>query len=224
MAGRQHPERVHLLAKRMFCTCGRGVSADTVGTPTRRFRRYRHEDCDRWPQMSFKSSVFEEPIAAQIASIRLTPLVLRRIRGAAVTLVAPDVSTRREALERELSRKAAAHASRKITTEAYLAEHERIARLIDELDAVPPAASGIEPDLAVAWLTDLKRSWEWADEGERAKLVAAVYRRIIVEGARFVGVELTEEAKAHGLALALPRIVALARPARLELTTFRSAT
>ncbi len=39
-----------------------------------------------------------------------------------------------------------------------------------------------------------------------------------------VCVELTEEAKATGLAVALPQSVALARPARLELTTFRSAT
>lgn len=52
----------------------------------------------------------------------------------------------------------------------------------------------------------------------------AIYRRIIVEGNRFVGVELTNEAQANGLAVALPQSVALARPARLELTTFWSAT
>jgi hypothetical protein len=57
-----------------------------------------------------------------------------------------------------------------------------------------------------------------------AILVGVIYRRIVVEGDRFVGVELTEEAKANGLALALPRNVAVARPARLELTTFWSAT
>ena len=118
----------------------------------------------------------------------------------------------------------AAHAARRITTEAYLAEHDRISRLIDELEERPPTPSGIDPGLAIAWLTDLKRSWEWADEAERANLVKAIYRRIIVEGNRFVGVELTNEAQANGLAVALPQSVALARPARLELTTFCSAT
>ena len=54
--------------------------------------------------------------------------------------------------------------------------------------------------------------------------MGAVNRRIIVEGDRFVSVEPTEEAEANGLALALPQSVAVARPARLELTTFWSAT
>ncbi len=73
-------------------------------------------------------------------------------------------------------------------------------------------------------LSNLKHSWQEADELVRAQLVAAIYRRIVVEGNRFVSVELTEEAKANGLTLALPQSVALARPAGLEPTTFRSAT
>ena len=52
----------------------------------------------------------------------------------------------------------------------------------------------------------------------------AIYRRTIVVGDRFVGVEPTEEAEGNDLALALPQSVGLARPARLELTTFWSAT
>lgn len=47
----------------------------------------------------------------------------------------------------------------------------------------------------------------------RAKVVGAIYRRIVVEGSRFIGVALTDEAKAIGLAVALPQSVALARPA-----------
>jgi len=223
-AGRQHPKRIHLLAKRMFCTCGRSVSADTVNKGSGPYRRYRHDDCPRWPQMSFKAAVFEEPIAAQVSGIRLTPRVLQRIRRAAATPATPDMSARREALERELARRAAAHASRRISTESYLAEHERISRLIDGLAELPLADSGIDADRAVAWLTDLKQSWESAGDAARAQLVAAIYRRIIVEGNRFVGVELTDEAKANGLTVALPQSVALARPAGLEPTTFRSAT
>ncbi len=223
-AGRQHPLHVHLLAKRMFCTCGRGVSADTLNKSSGPYRRYRHEDCSLWPQMSFKASVFEEPIAQQVATIRLTKSVLARIRKLATKPLIKDATAQRDELERELTRRAAAHASRRITTEAYLAEHERLTRLIDGLDEQPAAQSDIDPDRAIEWLENLKQAWECADERERANLVRAIYRRIIVEGDRFVGVELTEEAKVNGLAFALPQSVALARPARLELTTFWSAT
>ena len=105
-AGRQRPKRVHLLAKRMFCTCGRAVSADTVTRPSGPHRRYRHEDCPRWTQGSFKAAVFEEPISAQVRSIRLTPSVLSRIRSLATVPGPPDLTAIREALERELARKA----------------------------------------------------------------------------------------------------------------------
>jgi hypothetical protein len=50
----------------------------------------------------------------------------------------------------------------------------------------------------------------------RAKLVGAIYRRIVDEVIA-VGVELAEEAKAIGLAVALPQRVAVARPARARL-------
>ena len=40
----------------------------------------------------------------------------------------------------------------------------------------------------------------------------AIYERIVVAGPEIVGVRLTSAAYAHGLALALPTKVALARP------------
>jgi hypothetical protein len=59
---------------------------------------------------------------------------------------------------------------------------------------------------------------------ERAKLVASVNDRIIVNDREVVEVELTEDAKRHGLAWALPEqvVVVLARPAGLEPTAFCS--
>jgi hypothetical protein len=48
-AGRRHPRRVHLLAKRLWCTCGRAITAEThTGRSGVRHRRYRHDRCDRW--------------------------------------------------------------------------------------------------------------------------------------------------------------------------------
>ena len=50
----------------------------------------------------------------------------------------------------------------------------------------------------------------------------AIYDRITVAGAGIVGVRLTQAAYAHGLALALPEKVAMARPTGFEPATFGS--
>ncbi len=47
---------------------------------------------------------------------------------------------------------------------------------------------------------------------EKADLAHAIYDRITVAGPEIVGVRLTQAAYAHGLALALPEKVELARP------------
>ena len=52
----------------------------------------------------------------------------------------------------------------------------------------------------------------------------AIYERITVAGPEIVGVRLTPSAYAHGLALALPEKVELARPTGLEPATFGSGT
>ncbi len=44
----------------------------------------------------------------------------------------------------------------------------------------------------------------------------AIYERITVAGPRIVGIRLTSAAYAHGLALALPEKVAMARPTGVE--------
>jgi hypothetical protein len=51
---------------------------------------------------------------------------------------------------------------------------------------------------------------------EKAGVLHAIYDRITVAGPEIVGVRLTQAAYAHGLALALPEKVALARPTGVE--------
>jgi hypothetical protein len=52
-----------------------------------------------------------------------------------------------------------------------------------------------------------------ADAGkEKAALMHAIYERITVAGREILGARLTLEAYAHGLALALPEKVVMARP------------
>ncbi len=57
---------------------------------------------------------------------------------------------------------------------------------------------------------------------ERADLLHAIYERIVVAGPEIVRFRLTSAAYAHGLALALPDKVAMARPTGFEPATFGS--
>jgi hypothetical protein len=53
----------------------------------------------------------------------------------------------------------------------------------------------------------------WPEKSkEKADVLHAIYDRITVAGPEIVGVRLTQAAYAHGLALALPEKVAVARP------------
>ena len=56
----------------------------------------------------------------------------------------------------------------------------------------------------------------------KAELVHAIYERIVVAGCRIVSARLTPPAYEHGLAVALPQKVAVARPAGFEPATWWS--
>jgi hypothetical protein len=64
------------------------------------------------------------------------------------------------------------------------------------------------------WLHAISETWQQADVPEaKSELVHAIYERIVVAGRRIVSARLTSAAYEHGLALALPEKVAVARPA-----------
>lgn len=217
-AGGHRPKRHHLLAKLMTCTCGRGLAADTVSVPGRAvLRRYRHEDCDRWSQQSYRAAVFEEPIAAQLAGLRLDEATLSAVRRLADREVPSDTAPRRRQLESELRAKAAAHATRRLTTPAYLAEHERITTALDQLATEHTTTATRDGEAVVGALRDFAAAWTDASDETRTRIARAVYRRITVEDGRIVEVELTPAATAMGLVVALPEkvpVMVLARPAR----------
>ena len=79
-------------------------------------------------------------------------------------------------------------------------------------------------DRAVEWLRALAETWTAADVPEaKADLLHAIYERIVVAGRSFVSARLTPAAYAHGLALALPEKVVMARPTGVgrALATYR---
>ena len=92
---------------------------------------------------------------------------------------------------------------------------------LDQIDA--GEASGVKPARAVEWLRAIGDAIQHAGVPvERAELVHAIYDRIVVAGPRIVSARLTPAANEHGLALALPEKVVMARPTGFEPATFGS--
>lgn len=206
--GRASPHHVHLLQGRIVCACGTRIRAE--GTIREGRRRYRHPDrCPEWPRSTRPAHVFEAPIGAQVEQMRLGAAMLANLRRLAGATPPPDGLHRRR-VQRDLDDLARRHARRLVDTPAYLAEHDRLARLLGE--AAPPPAPVVDPDRAVAWLRDLRRAWRHGGEGERRDLVRAIYRRVTATGSGVVEVEPTPDAERHGIALALPQRVVLVRP------------
>jgi hypothetical protein len=79
----------------------------------------------------------------------------------------------------------------------------------------------VTADRAVEWLRALAETWEKADVPQaRSELLHAIYERIVIAGREFVSARLTPEAYSHGLALALPEKVVMARLAGFGPVTF----
>ena len=79
------------------------------------------------------------------------------------------------------------------------------------------STDGISPERAIEWLRALSGTWRAAEvPAEKADVIHAIYDRIVVAGRKIVSVRLTPSAYAHGLALALPEKVVLARPTGVE--------
>jgi DNA invertase Pin-like site-specific DNA recombinase len=204
--GRPAPVHVHLLSGRLFCA---GCDARIRAEP----RRYRHFDaCGAWSAQTRSSRLFEEPIATQIQQVRHDTATLTNLRRLAQAPAPDSTALRRRQLERELTGLASRHARRALSTEAYLAEHSRITGLLDSLSASTGTPS-IDPDEAIAYLRDLPRMWRDMDDQGRRDLALGIYDRIEVTSEGIAGVKLTPEAIAHGLQVALPERVVLARPA-----------
>lgn len=212
-AGRQRAHHVHLLAKLTWCHCGRVVKADTSRNKKGEIvRRYVHEGCGLWIHESVVAHRLDDAIAGQVTGIRLDARMLERIRAVAGKPAPVDTEIRRAQLDRELRTKAAAHARRELTTEAYLAEHARLTTAIDELGAVQPTSAVAPIDDIIVALQGLPAAWQDADLEARAGLARRLYRRITVVNGAVREVDLTDWAKSLGLAIAMPEW-AMARPA-----------
>ncbi len=221
--GGPRSRRIHPLSGRAFCAaCGARLRCDIATPKGYVYRRIRHIlPCPAWSAASRRAERYETPLVAQLTGLRLDRATLARVRALANLEAAPVPSTaiRRRQLEHELQERAHRHARRQLTTEAYLAEHRRISAELDALSEARHSRPAIDPDSAVAALRDLRSAWRLAGEEARSRLLRAVYARVVVDVDGVREVELTPEAYRHGLALALPEVMFLARPAGIEPAT-----
>jgi hypothetical protein len=103
------------------------------------------------------------------------------------------------------------HVGGGVRDETYLARLKRLRESLAEIEET--AQVGVPAERAVEWLRALAETWHQADSPQaRRELLHAICERIVVAGSEFVSARLTPAAYAHGLALALPEQVAMARP------------
>ena len=131
------------------------------------------------------------------------------------------VALDRARIDRQIRELALEHAAGHLEDEVYL---ERLRELREAKDDVERTrGERVAAERAIEWLSALSATWTDADVPEaKADVLHAVYDQIVVTGREIVSVRLTPSAYAHGLALALPTEVALARPTGFEPATFGS--
>lgn len=118
----------------MWCPCGRAVKANNSrqknGSIT---RRDVHQGCELWTRENVVAHRIDLPIEGQLGGLRFDARMLSRVRDGAGRPIPATTDVSRAQLERDLRRKAADHAARRLSTSAYLAEHERITAEIEQL-------------------------------------------------------------------------------------------
>ena len=219
-------DRVDLLRGLVRCVCGQRIRTDgTMGTPPRvRKLHPDHAHCADWgPQASYSAEVWEVPVAAQLASMRLDN---RAIDDVVAALSSPQPSALpvdQGRLERRKQDLALSFARGRMTEVEFT---DAVSALRTHEPGTGPTAA-VDPERAVRWLKDLAALWAHATWNHRQELIAAIYEEIRVRGREIVGARLTPDAYAMGLAVALPergRVPewVLARPTGFEPATFGS--
>jgi len=211
------------LAGLLHCVCGRRIRANgTAGSPAKP-QRLHPGKCAAWgPSATVWSSMHSDPIAAQVAGIRLDDVTIERVvRVLSRNPAAPATAVVDTWLERQKRDLALQHAADKLDDATYLAR-------MAELRTARPVASASEAvpaRVAVTWLRNVAALWnaDGVTDDARTQLLHAIYERIDATRDGFSKVHLTRDAYRHGLALALPESVVvdrvMARPAGFEPAT-----
>ena len=208
--GPKNWDRVDLLGGILECVCGRRLRNDGTFADGRH-RKHHANPCEAWGRKArLGDATWEAPVLAQVAGIALDDVTMASVVAALGSNQQP-VAIDRARIDRQIRELALEHAVGLLGDDTYLA---RLKALREQREAiVEPSAPGLPGHRAVEWLRALSESVRLADvPKEKADLMHAIYERITVVGPEMVGVRLTAAAYAHGLALALPEKVVMARP------------
>ena len=220
--GPKNWDRVDLLGGLLECVCGRQLRNDGTFADGRH-RKLHAAPYEAWGRKArLGDETWEGPVLAQVEGIAVDDVTMASVVAALGSNQQP-VAIDRARIDRQIRELALEHAAGSLGDDAYLA---RLKVLRQQRDAITErTAAGLPGHRAVEWLRALSESIQIADvPKEKADLMHAIYERITVAGPEIVGVRLTAAAYAHGLALALPEKVAMARPTGFEPATFGSGT
>jgi hypothetical protein len=203
-------DRIDLLAGLLACACGRRLKCDGTFADGRP-RKMHPAPCSEWgTQVRYGDETWEEPILAQLAGLELGDATIDAVVDALGSAPRP-VKLDRARIDRQMRELALDHAAGRLPDAVYL---ERLRTLRESKDALEVSTGGsVTAEVALSWLRALSETWTEADVPEaKAEVLHAIYERITVTGRTIVSIRLTPSAYAHGLAVALPTKVALARP------------
>jgi hypothetical protein len=196
----------------LYCAaCGKRLTGDTGF--------YRHHDaCDgfkeatpEWPASwkgrrdgkAYRRELFEEAIGVLLDRVSVNAAVVARVVGDVVPAEGgPDVTTLRR-----IDQERAAAASRVLKDRDYAGLQRTMERLDREEQEArkPRQREGIPAEKAVAYLQALGDAWRLGEGGPcRAMVARSVFERLEASGFRELKVNLTEEARAHAFAAAVP--------------------
>ena len=218
--GPKNWDRPDLLGGLLECVCGRRIRNDGTFADGRH-RKLHAAPCEAWgPKARLGDETWEQPILAQVAGIAVDDVTMASVVAAIGSNQQP-IAIDGARIDRQIRELALEHAAGSLGDDTYLA---RLKVLRDQRDGLTDrVADGPSGQRAVEWLRSLAESIQHADvPREKADLMHAIYERITVAGPEIVGVRLTPAAYAHGLALALPEKVVMARPTGFEPATFGS--
>ena len=239
-AGGPRPaNRVNLYRGLLHCaSCNAKLTLDgTGGSGKHTYQRLRHiHPCKVWGHRERRPlALWAVPLAAQIATMRVTDTLVAEIVAHLSQGEAPNVTPISFAQRRDTIRKQ--------WTQKRITGSEADAQ-ITQVDTDEAAHRAEQKSKPIASAADVRRAleqlqiaWAVANDDTRALVAASLYRKIRL-GADGTfsddAIELSPEALAHGLQWALPEEVStehlfdssgwLACPRGLEPPTFRSAT
>jgi hypothetical protein len=218
--GPKQTTQVDLLGGLLECVCGRRLRSDGRFSDGQH-RKLHPDPCEAWGRRArLPDATWELPVLAQVAGLDIGNSTIAAVVAALGSADRP-VTIDRGRIERQMRDLALDHARGAFDDAAYL---DRMGHLRSALAAVDREQRvGVPAERAVAWLRALAETWLEADVHEaKAELLHAIYERIVVAGRAVVSAWLTPSAYAHGLAMALPEQVAMARPTGFEPATFGS--